>query len=104
MNRPSPARVIAVCLGLAGFAIAIIAGLAHGAEAQVILSHAVVSLFVSYLVGYAAGLAGQRAVEEAAASYCAQHSLDAAPVKEDHDSSNDPGPQPASSSRIEAPT
>lgn len=87
MTETSPANVVAGCLGLAAFAIALLAGLGSGAEADVVLLRAVASMFVCFLVGYAVGLAGERAVHEAARRYRDQHPLDNAVDQADADDS-----------------
>lgn len=69
VTETSPAKVVAGSLGLAAFAIALLAGLGSGAEADVVLGRAVISMFVCFLIGYAVGLVGERAVSEAAQKY-----------------------------------
>lgn len=75
MTETSPANVVAGCLGLAAFAIALLAGLGSGAEADVVLLRAVVSMFVCFLVGYVVGLAGEHAMNEAARRYRDEHPI-----------------------------
>lgn len=66
MTNLSLARVTAVSLALGAFSIALIGGLASGAEANEVLFRAVVSLFVCYMVGYVLGKVGESVVDEAA--------------------------------------
>ncbi|MGD9690791.1 MAG: hypothetical protein AB7K52_14425 [Phycisphaerales bacterium] len=55
------ARVIAACMGLTGFAVAIIAGAGAGNELSVVLSRALLALFMCFLAGYGIGAAAQHA-------------------------------------------
>jgi len=61
----APAKTIASALALGAFSVAIIAGLAVGNPADVVLARALVSMFGCYLVGSAVAAVGMRAVEEA---------------------------------------
>jgi len=63
-------------LGLAAFAVALLAGLASGAEASGVLMRAVVSMFVCYLFGYAIGAVGVLATNEAAVRFVNEHPVD----------------------------
>ncbi len=83
MTETSSAKVVAGCLGLAAFAIALIAGLGSGAEADVVLGRAVISMFVCFLVGYAVGLAGERAIDEAAQRFRNEHPIEELPSDND---------------------
>ena len=69
-------KVVAGCLGLSAFALAILSGLAAHAEVSEILLRAVVSMFVCALVGFVAGAVGKRAMDDAAAEYRAAHPLE----------------------------
>ena len=69
MQLISPVKVIAACAGLAGFAVAIFAGLAADNPADVILSRAVLALFVCYLAGGAVGFVMDHAVREGIEDY-----------------------------------
>lgn len=64
MNAGMPTRVIAACLGLAAFCVALIAGLAADNPSEQILIRAIVSMFVGNAVGFVIGLVAERAVEE----------------------------------------
>ncbi len=66
LTNASLARVTAVCLAMGGFSIALIGGLAAGALAEEILTRAIASLFVCYMVGYVLGMVGASVVDEAA--------------------------------------
>lgn len=76
MNETSSAKTVAGCLGLAGFAIALLSGLAAGSEAHLVLTRAIVSMFVCFLVGYVIGVVGERAVDEAAEKFRTDHPVD----------------------------
>ena len=69
MQLISPVKVIAACAGLAGFAVAMFAGLAADNPADVILSRGVAALFICYLVGGAVGLVMDHAVREGVEDY-----------------------------------
>ncbi|MBL8764911.1 MAG: hypothetical protein JNM07_11640 [Phycisphaerae bacterium] len=65
MLRPGGTiRVIAASLGLAGFALAIIAGLWASNSAERILSCALVSLAGCTAMGFGIGFVGERVIEE----------------------------------------
>ena len=93
MNETSAAKTVAGCLGLAGFAIALLSGLASGTEAHVVFSRAIASMFVCFLVGYVIGVVGERAVDEAADQYRQEHPVDGSVSKRAADSgaTNDAG-------------
>lgn len=59
-----PTKVIAGCLALGAFAIAIFAGLASGNPTDTILGRALLCLVVCYVVGLAVGAVAERAVDE----------------------------------------
>jgi hypothetical protein len=64
MTRGVPGQVVGSCFALAAFAVAIIAGLAAGNDAMLILFHAAVVLVMAHPVGLAAGLMMQRIVRD----------------------------------------
>jgi hypothetical protein len=65
----TPARLIASCFGLSGFAVAVVAGMASGNEGSRILVVALCSLIVCHIVGLAAGLIGESIVNEYMKNY-----------------------------------
>lgn len=69
MQIVSPVKTIAACAALAGFAIAVLAGLAVNNPADVILTRGVTALFVCYAVGGVIGLAMEFAVSEGMRDY-----------------------------------
>lgn len=75
MHLISPARVIAACAGLTGFAVALFAGLGANNAADIILGRAVVALFVCYAVGGLVGYAMDFAAGEGIKHYKKTHPL-----------------------------
>ena len=71
----SPAKVIAACSGLAGFSIAILAGLAVNNPTDVILLRAVAALFICYVAGGIIGALMDRAVTDAVTDYKTERPL-----------------------------
>lgn len=69
MQIVSPVKTIAACAALAGFAVAVLAGLAVNNPADVILSRAVTALFGCYFAGGAIGLVMEFAVREGMREY-----------------------------------
>lgn len=57
-------KVLAGCLALAAFAVAILAGLASGNPAAQILLRAVVAMIACYPVGFIVGLLCERAIAD----------------------------------------
>lgn len=92
-----PTRVIAACLALAGFVIAIISGLAAGNPAEDILLRALLALVGCNLVGWCIGTAGERSIRERIASLvrAAQAPALATPENTQQDSSNPGAPAAA---------
>ena len=64
-----PTRTIGAVLALAGFVIAILAGMAAGNEAATILLRALAALVVCNAVGLALGAAGERVIQEHISDY-----------------------------------
>ncbi|MBX3357238.1 MAG: hypothetical protein KF745_02300 [Phycisphaeraceae bacterium] len=64
MTRGVPTRVIAASMGLAAFAVAVIAGLAVNNPADFILARALLSMFVCWAVGLAVGAVAERTMIE----------------------------------------
>lgn len=64
MTQGAPAKVIAACLGCAGFAVAIVAGVYANNPTDSILIAAIVSLIACQLVGLLVGMAGETVVRE----------------------------------------
>lgn len=77
MNVGAPGRLIASGFGLAGFAVAIVAGLAAGNPSDRILTVALASMFVCHLVGLATGLIAERIVQDHMTRYREARPLDA---------------------------
>lgn len=64
MTQATPAKIAAGCCALGAFSVAIIAGLAADNPADVILTRAIISMFVCYLIGVGIGHAGSLAIDE----------------------------------------
>lgn len=64
MRQGAPTRLTATCCGLAGFAIAIVAGLGADNPADDILSRALASMFICWLGGAALGFIGEKAIDD----------------------------------------
>lgn len=62
MTPGTPAKVIAATMGLAGFAIAIFAGLSADNPTDSILTRAIISLLVCNALGFVIGAVGEKAV------------------------------------------
>lgn len=77
-----PTRIIGACLGLTGFAVAIVAGLAADNPADEILGRALLSMLGCQLAGLAIGCVAERAIEERAASHRALHPVDGSSSEE----------------------
>ncbi len=68
MSEGLATRVIAACLGLGAFAVALLAAMAVDASLDDALSHGLVSLGACYVVGLVIGSLGERIVREQAAA------------------------------------
>ena len=66
---------MASCFGLAGFAIAVVAGLAVGNASGHILSIALVSMILCHIAGLGAGLIGESIVKQYMEQYRAARPL-----------------------------
>lgn len=71
-------RAIAGCFSLAAFATAIIAGMASGNDASVVLVRAMIAMFACYPLGLVTGVVAQRII----AGHVRAH-LEANPLPED---------------------
>lgn len=93
MSSGVPTRVIAACCALAGFAIAIIVGLAAENPADVVLVRALVALVACKLLGWIIGSIGEWTVRSSiAAATSAQSVNTSSPTSQ---SSNAAGEEPA---------
>ncbi len=61
-NLAVPDKLIAACLGLTGFAMAIVAGLAAGNPATVVLKHSLIAMIACYVAGLVVGAVARAAV------------------------------------------
>ncbi|MDX2018331.1 MAG: hypothetical protein SFY95_11930 [Planctomycetota bacterium] len=60
----SPSKVIAGISGLAGFSVAIFAGLMAQNPATTVLTNALVAMVICQFVGWALGLVGERVIQD----------------------------------------
>lgn len=75
-----PARVIAACFALVGFASAAVAGVAVQNSATTILLRATVVMLLCWVVGRVAGAIAQQAIDEHITGYEDQHPVSEAPT------------------------
>lgn len=73
MNAGKPGRLIAATFALAGFAVAVVAGLGAGNPSARVLGVAIVAMIVCRAIGAVAGAIGERVVREHVDSYRASH-------------------------------
>lgn len=76
----APNRLVAATFALAGFAVALVAGLGAGNAPTRVLTAAVVSLVGCHLVGLAVGAVGERVINEHLESYRAAKPV--APIRQ----------------------
>ncbi|MCB9848453.1 MAG: hypothetical protein H6814_08575 [Phycisphaeraceae bacterium] len=69
MNDQRVLKSVSGACGLSGFAVAILAGLAADNPASVILTRALIAMFVCYAVGMFIGIVAARAVREAVVTH-----------------------------------
>jgi hypothetical protein len=70
-----PTKIIAACLGLAAFAVAVISGLASGSDPARTLTVALASMLICQCVGLAIGAAASTIVDERVAAYKASNPI-----------------------------
>lgn len=71
-----PTRLIGACMGLGGFALAIVAGLVADNPTNQILIRAILSMLGCQLVGLAIGAVAEMAIDERSAAHRAAHPMD----------------------------
>lgn len=76
MSRGIPTKTIGAVLGLAGFVIAVVAGMAAGNEASTTLLRAIVALVGCNAVGLLIGAAGERVIREHIIDYQSLNPVD----------------------------
>lgn len=69
-------KVVAATMGLAGFAVAVVAGISADNPTDEVLWRAMVSMVVCHIVGLVIGAAGERAALEAIAAHERDHRAD----------------------------
>lgn len=82
MERGVPTKVAGACLGLSGFAVAIIAGLSADNPADVILTRAILAMAALGALGQALGALAERAVDQRVAEHRAARPVRVAGVAE----------------------
>lgn len=75
MKRGMPTRLIGACMGLAGFALAIVAGLAADNPSTQILLHALLSMLGCQMVGLAIGAVAEHAIDERSGAHRAANPI-----------------------------
>jgi tetrahydromethanopterin S-methyltransferase subunit C len=75
LNMGVTSKLIATALGLCGFAVAILAGLAAGNDTARILTTAIVCMIICQFAGLAVGILGERVVSEHLETYRKQHPI-----------------------------
>ncbi len=78
MNGGVSAKVIAALCGLAGFAIAVVAGITVDNPADIVITRALIALIACNLMGWAVGLVLERVFRDAVAAH--QRAVDGAAV------------------------
>jgi len=75
LKRGMPTRLIGACMGLGGFALAIVAGLAADNPTNQILLRAILSMLGCQVVGLAIGAVAEMAIDERSAAHRAAHPM-----------------------------
>mgnify|MGYP001206223373 CR=1 FL=1 len=81
MKRGMPTRLIGACMGLAGFALAIVAGLAADNPSTQILVHALLSMLGCQMVGLAIGAVAEHAIDERSSAHRVANPIGAEPAQ-----------------------
>lgn len=76
LSSGTTSRLIASCLGLSGFAVAVVAGLAAENPGGRILAIALVCMIGCHLVGLAIGMVGERVIEDYMRQYKASRPVE----------------------------
>ena len=72
----SPTKLFASVLALTAFAVAVVSGIASGADGASTLKRAIVSMLVCYALGAVLGMVAGRAIREYLHGYVADHPID----------------------------
>ncbi|MAE66704.1 MAG: hypothetical protein CMJ18_20750 [Phycisphaeraceae bacterium] len=75
LNPVVPARVIATCFGLVGFAAAIVIGLIASIQAETVIVRAIISMAACWMIGRAFGWLLERTVEDEIELYKSAHPI-----------------------------
>ncbi len=73
VNESSPVRIVAACMGLGAFALALIVAIAAGVDTGSAMLRAVVAMSVCYMIGLVIGVIGVRTADDAADRYRAMN-------------------------------
>jgi uncharacterized protein YwlG (UPF0340 family) len=84
----SPAKVVAGALGLTGFTVAIISGMAAGNDSSTVITAAIVSMLVCHLLGLGIGLAADRVLRAHVEEYRASNPVPGSPSVVHHSGAN----------------
>lgn len=98
-NLAVPDKLIAACLGLTGFAMAIVAGLAAGNAATAVLRHSLIAMVACYGAGLVVG-AVARAAAGAQFAATSSQSSESSESSEPSESSPTEGSESPQSSRM----
>lgn len=73
MERGTPTKVTGACLGLSGFAVAIVAGLSADNPADLILTRAIISMAALGALGQALGAVAERVIDQRMSDHRAEN-------------------------------
>lgn len=80
MQPGTAAKIIAACLGLSGFAVAVASGLAADNPADIVLTRALIALVACQVIGLLIGIAAERVVRERIAYLAAARRTESARI------------------------
>lgn len=80
MSSGTTSRLVASCLGLSGFAVAVVTGLAVGNPAGRVLTIALVCMIGCHIVGLVVGMVGEKVIADYMRQYKAAHPVEGAAV------------------------
>jgi tetrahydromethanopterin S-methyltransferase subunit C len=75
----SPAKVVAGALGLTGFTVAIISGMAAGNDSSTVITAAIISMLACHVLGLCIGLAADRVLRTHVEEYRASRPISGSP-------------------------
>lgn len=97
MSQKTPENVTACVLGLCGFSVSAVAGLAAGAGATDVIIRALIAMFICYVIGSFLGAIGMIAVREHLDQYRTENPIPEPfqPGETDPSAQQEPGAEPA---------